>query len=760
MRTNFKKIFAVLLTVALVATMFVMPAGATTTYHEYLTSNQLNGDFEVGVVGMQPYGWGFKSIETNTYLSTTRDFTTKFTFKTVLDGDNKVAQITKIQEGYVAIVTQPIAITGGSEAHISFDYKVVETNLTPKENCDAQACINNGGCCFAGHFYGITIMVRQYDKDGNLIKPDNAPSTATDEEYTQPVYTSQKENGYGSEGVMSEYKTASHSITTFPNAVSMEVYLGTGGWGAVYPVVNIDNFDFSLSTDIKDDLLNGDFKDITTEAEGGKAAGIDGPLNWELVSSSNAQGTAVGSKYYNNYTFTTGTEVVDETTGEVNHFAQYKLIDSLICNSGVKGYCYASSNKIALPVASGSTFTVKYDFKSYAADSSQPFKSSGNKELTNASGTVIGGFPPSFRVVFYKADGTIISDKVSGAYVGIFSSSFTNNEAVADWTGYSVTAKVPDASYEPAYFRISIFQGGNGAETNLNAVYCFDNINIYYTVADESANSVWTEKSVSANGALYTSNESEYNSNYSLSFVDDVDRGQVIRLSGTDRLSNVQWSTGYVAYMSSQTLDVSTDKVVKASFDYKITGYDMAMRYHSINGGTVTGNIFSNHMAPQIVFHFYDADGNYISGLNNAKQAIAGSTNKDVDWSTKVGTLTAPDNAVTAKWGIAIYVGRRHASALIKLYYDNIVVKNSTDSYWEDNNLFNNVMLAEGNADEIADIDLVDLVRMNNKLNDSEGTVTTADTADMNKNGKIDAEDIVLLRWKLLGITNEADAVQ
>ena len=172
MKTNIKKISAVLLTLALVAAMFVMPANAAKkTYSDVLENSVFNGDFEIGVEGMSPYGWEFKSIESNTKFSTDRDFTNgRLTLTTVTDCNNKVAQIRKVKEGYAAMGSQAISVVGGKQYQVSFDYKVVETNFTKVNNCTVDTCKANGECCFMGHWMGVVTMMRQFDANAYLRK--------------------------------------------------------------------------------------------------------------------------------------------------------------------------------------------------------------------------------------------------------------------------------------------------------------------------------------------------------------------------------------------------------------------------------------------------------------------------------------------------------------------------------------------------------------------------------------------------------------
>ncbi len=780
MKKNLKKFLSALLGISLVIVSVAIPVSAVEkTYKDFVDDNVLNGDFEVGIANMAPYGWKIKSIESNTYFSTTTDFTQNFTLTTAVDNESKVANLSKTGIGYAVMGSQPVAVRGGADYTVSFDYRIAALNFTPAENCSNSLCQEDGECAFVNHWMGIITKIREYDKDGNLLYTDgnlydvNTDSHAsigsgenrravTPEEFSRGIYTASREDGLG-QAVMTDYETVAYDVALTANTAYVEIYVGYGTFNDVaHPQIYFDNFDFCIDPAdnlvINDDLLNGDFEDITYEADGGRAAGIAGPLNWKNYSVTNyaAEEFHTTATYHNNYKFTIATETVDEATGKVNHFAEYRLIDSLMRQKGVKGYCIAASDRVEIPVAAGEKMTVKYKFKSYAADDNYDFVSSNYDptKFDDDSTNDIGGFPPNFKVHFYTADGNIIKTKQNGQYVGIFTSSFEAQNAVTDWTEYSLSVTVPAEIYNAAYFTVSIFQGGNMTEDDINAVYCFDDIVVEYTVADESADSGFIETSVDSLGNAMDNNP--YNGEYSLQFVNDEKRGEVIRLSGTNR-NGSHFSTGYVAYMSENTIDLSKDKMITASFDYKVTGYALAERYHYILGGTVSGDIFNNAMAPQILFHYYDEDGNYIG-----KGAVRGETKRDIDWTRKVGTVVAPSNAAYAKWGMAIYSARKQASVMIKHYYDNIAVKNSTDTYWttdyiaiDETNLFKYVLQAEGNANGDSAIDIADLVRINFKLNDKTGTVEIDSTADMNKNSKVDKEDMTILRWKLLGIDSE-----
>lgn len=755
MRTNIKKIFALILTAALVATMFIVPTSAATkTYAEHLEENVLNGDFEIGLEGMNPYGWGLYSI-TNAWKFTTTDYSESFEFETVMDNGNKVAQIKKVAAGYITMGSRRFAALANQEYNYSFDYKILETIHTPLENCSFSVCAE--GCTFVNHWHGISVIMREYDAEGNLLDTDG--NVTTDETYRRAVFCKDRTNSLAYE-VMADYENAAFSVTTTANTAFVELYLGFGAYGGnTFATVNFDNVKFQMvASPYNELLLNGDFNDITTAADAGRAEGTNGPLGWTVLGTE-SDGLQFKNSYTNNYKLTTGSEIVSVTRGSetvdiTNYYAQFQLIDAAANSTAAytKGYALASSNKMQIPVAPGGSMLVTYKFKSHAAE-----------DVYTPSIT----WAPSLRVTFYDKDGQAIglyyddyTDpdnprwKYNSASNGRFISSFEKATAVEDWTSYSLSVTTPAESWGAVYFTVGFWMGGVRSNDPIDAVYCFDDVSVKYTVPDEHADNGWTEASVNSTGVPHPSSSPNA---YSMNMVTDINRGEVIRITGTDRTS-YQRTSGYVIYYSDEIIKVSKGDVITASFDYKVANYAYAERKHYINGGTrVETNVFNNALSPRIIFHYYDKDGNYL-GINS----VTGSTKKDIDWTTKEGKVTASfDNVAYAKWGMAIFSGAVYGSAFIEHYYDNIVVKAENDSYWTSDeylnsvssNLFGLVMLSGGDANVDSAVDLKDLVNINNKLTDG----TYSEAADMNKNGKIDNEDITYLRWKLLGIDSEAE---
>lgn len=747
MRTNIKKIFALLLTVALVATMFIVPTNAATkTYADYLDDNVLNGDFEIGRNGMNPYGWGLYSI-TNAWKFTTTDYSKSFEFETVMDNGNKVAQIKKVAAGYITMGSRKVAALAGQEYNFSFDYKIVETKHTPLENCSFAICAE--GCTFVNHWHGISVIMREYDAEGNLLDTDG--NVTTDETYRRSVFCKDRANSLAYEE-MSEYDNASFSVVTTKNTAFVELYIGFGAYGGnTFATVNFDNVKFQRVV-YANVLLNNDFEDITTTADAGRAEGTNGPLGWTVLGTE-SDGLQFKNSYTNNYKLTTGSERVNVTRGGetveiTNNYAQFQLIDAAANSTAAytKGYAMAVSNKMTIPVAAGGSFSVTYKFKSHAAVD----------EYTPST-----TWTPSFRVTFYDANGQAIGLyydeansrwKYNGDSKGRHTSNFTSATAVGDWTNYTLNVNAPAESWNAAYFTISFWMGGQRSNDPIDAVYCFDDILVKYTVPDKHADNDWTEASVNASGVP---NSSSSPNAYSLNNVYDAERGEVIRITGTDRTST-QKASGYVIYYSDEIINIEKGESIVASFDYKVENFAYAERQHYINGGTTSGKIFKNAVVPQILFHYYDKDDNYLG-----KDSVKGASVTDIDWSTKEGKVTVNlDNVAYAKWGMAIFSGAPIGSALIEHYYDNVVVKAENDPYWTSDgylngistNLFGKVVLAGGDANADETVDLKDLVNVNNKFTGK----TYSEVADMNKNGKIDNEDITLLRWKLLGIDSES----
>lgn len=741
MRTNTKKLFAVLLTVCLVASLFVMPATAVPTkqYVDFNDDHLLNGDFEIGVVGMNPYGWGLQSFENNFKFSTSRDFTTNFKFTTSMDGDKKVAELKKNGAGYTYIVSSKIPVwqdaNNYNDYHISFDYRIAELDFRPYADCSQCTDAGLDECTFYQHWTGITTNIRQYDKDGNILDANGNISTDTVD--TQAIYRTPVRDLNLGHDVMTDYETVDYTVSLNSNTAYVVLYIGFGTYNNIaFPKVYFDNVKFEQLPN--NHLFNGDFEDTTAMADGGRTIGVAGPLGW-ISTGVNGTGTpaAKTTGYYTNGCANYKAVISTETDAQnnINHYAEFSLKDSLLIGgtgqSSPKYYNLMQSNKMLIPVGAGETFTVKFKFKSYTSD--------GSSTMTHPSYSTA-----SFRVNYYNANGERVH--MDRTYLAA---------KVDSWTDYSHTSTVPSNA---AYYTISFYQGGNSADI-VNAVYCFDNFNINYTVKDESEaeDSEWTELSVNAAG-VPMDNTTVFNDKFSMTTYTDAVRGDVIRLVGANRTSR-QNCPGYVMYTTGEKIPLAAGEKIVVSFDYKATGYAFSLRQQYMVDSTIYEPPHPNALGPQVLIHFYNANDEYIG-----KESVSGAKWEDYGWTSTMGGKIAPANTAYIKWGIAIYSGNKGGSAWIEHYYDNIVVKREDDSYWASAdhadhinnmkvNLFDKVIMngIDVNGDE--ETGLADLL----KFNEYYVSGTYNEAADVNKNGKLDDEDLTILRWCLMGVDAEEE---
>ena len=825
MRTNTKKIFAVLLTVALVATMFVMPANAVKTYGDYLDDTVVNGDFEVGKVGMAVYGWELQSIENNIQFSTVADYTKNFTLTTALEGDNKVAALTKHNSGYCAMGSQPVNVVGGKEYYITYDAKLVDVDFTPRENCVDCAKYGSETCQFVLHWQGVSTSVRQYDADGNLLDANGAVTDSAS--YTQTLCSNSRKDSFCHE-ITKDFLTSTYKFTAHANTAYVKIYIGTGVFGnvadtvvyfdnvtltskenAVYGVSNIYEAFTGGTKIIKDanfyseianttDLFNGDFEQFAFYKEGSRTNAVAGPAGWFSVGC-NAEGSNLVDNHTNrganNYQLISKTEV--DAEGNVNTYVEYTLKHSYMSSlqnatdanpenliganyNDTRYYNYTHSNMMKIPVAAGETFTVNYKFKSYTAD--------GSDTMVHGTQTA-----PKFMILMFNKDGRLITPATN---ITRFMKSI--NIAVAEWTDNSITVTAPAESKGAVYYTIGFHQAVKPGD-KVNAVYCFDDITVEYEKTEETEEERYERLGFEEKAASFSSGQdattASYKTHYEMHSVTDNLRGDVLMLTGSAsaRASTNQSCPAYASYWNTTEFSVTAGTKLKIYFDYKVSGTEKFLAVNADKGGTNTELI---HGAPaRVMIRYYDAtgaeilankDGTLVSGTSGEANKLAyvqgGNSKGDTDgWQSATGTVVVPANAVTARFGMPIFNGNTKGSAWVEHYFDNIIVKAETDTYWNsdefakissgvlyETNLFNKIILSEGDA-LVADTDeatLINLVKMNNAntvTNNAIGGIAYTDPTDaaydMNKDGRITNDDITFFRWKLLGITDESKAV-
>lgn len=817
MRTNIKKIFAVLLTVALVAAMFVMPANATKTYGDYLASSVPNGDFELGAEGMAPYGWKFLAATNAARLNANPNtwyLDGSWSFTTVVEDGNKVAKMHKLGAGYYYMGSQPADVVGGKDYYITFDYKLTDIDIPE-------------GMIFTDQYMGIIVSVRQYNANGELLDEsgnvyDESSTSITAAEFVHRIFTSAKAEGIGAEGEDDTYKTVTTKFTTAANAKTVELYIGTGAYNAkykfsvhfdnvsldlkeksVYAVSNVYdayNGNFNSSVAATYDVFNGDFEHIIHVADGSRTSIKPGPAGWYSVGA-NGGGSSLVSQHSNagatTYQVITETEV--DANGKLNAYAVFSLKHSYMNSfenattadpSNVAGknlgdtkyYNYIHSNMMKFPVAVGQTFTIRYRLKTKTADGSD---------------TIVHGTQakPTFMVLMFDKDGKQIAPTTNVTR-------FSNNIDIqpGEWAEYSLNVKVPEASKGAVYYTIGVQQSvarpqGISADA-VNALYCIDDIVVdcvkpELTEADICEKYGYEEQSVQQSG---WANTNSWDGNFQIKLVDDPVRGKVDMIAPNDvyKTTATKAVVGYYLCWNPTLIPVTAGSNLKVAFDFKADGIAEAIafnkEYREANGATPEGAM---GLEGRIRLRYYDAAGNIIYALNDgtvltSDGAVAfvqagkgyGQT-VDCDWTHIVKSgVTAPANAVYVQYGYQMYGYNRPGSGLVEHYFDNVIIKSDNDAYWtsaeyamyangeiNDTNLFDKVILSNGNGlttdDETA---LINLVKMNNTITSTKKAPYASGDAsavyDMNDDGRITDDDIIYYRWKLLGITDESKVVK
>lgn len=766
MRTNLKKLFAVLLTVALVATMFVMPAGAAQIYADFVDTTVFNGDFETGVAGTTPYGWQYYA-SSNAALLNSKPSTWyadySVAFDTVVEKDgNKAASFAKKGAGYYYMASKPVTVTGGAEYVFSFDYKLTEAY-------DARG----EGYNFIDNWAGIRFAINQYDAEGNKLHKNNgevyneetnniisAGAVVTYDEYVQAYLTSARGDNIATE-VMDGYRRYTVKITLAANTKSVELYLGMGAFNqnccatVLFDNVRVDlasGVDYDKSDVLSYDLFNGDFNTSTYYADGGKAFGVEGPAGWTLQGTE-SNGWEAHASYGNNYMATIGTET--DGTGTVNKYLEFGWTDTARKSGNVKGYANLWSEKIYVTsTGTSASNQTRYDLK-------WKLRSVDN----DGDDTVMSNntWTPYVKVYYFDADGNFVMNS-AGTSPQVNAYRYGSHGAVTvtptEWTDYSSSFSVPVGT---VYMKVAFWLGG-GAGEQIETTYHIDDVKIEYT-GRYVQNTIpgFFEQSVT-NGGLPNSAAglpnglNTYNHAHELTIVNDPDRGNVYMVTGSDaaRATSSQGAEGYACFWNNTLIPVTAGKALKFTYDTKDTGWDLVT-------GTVNGNV----QKAQVRIRYYDANGDLILNGTNALVHSARGTNVQAnrDWTTETYSFTIPTGAVYAQYGFFSLKQNIAGTAMIEQYYDNISIVMDGKEMLNDN-LFDYVILGNGNdfvveGDDVAT--LANLVKMNNtatSLNNAPYQSSEEAAYDMNLDGRVTAEDITLLRWKLLGITNEADAVQ
>ena len=724
------------------STALVNGDGVGTTYGAYgARSSEVRG----------PSAWSITAMEVGNYMTagTARknSFLGAHALITATDSKgNDFIQLNQNGAGYGALTSNKISVEGGAYYRFSYDHRT--SLLTYPEGKDGS------------EWYGIRTYIRQFDKDGNLLGPTgailaDASGNLVDQTYaTQATYynsannevvylqvlrTTTSSKGDGLE-VTENFINRALDVKLFDNTASVVLYIGMAAAASYNVTVDFDNLSFEKYG--VGEVPNGDLEGIENSKQGGRLQYTDGPAGWEIFKADNDDPSyydpskTITSDWRSNYKLVTG-------TGK-NGGTALKLMSALASGKD-RGYVIIASPFIK--VAAGELPVVSFDYKSEG--------NFGTGALNRA------------RLWFYDKDGNFISARTpSETHIyPTISAPYTALGLQTDWTRVTINTKENTSldTSNLAYVRVAIWQ--TGVWDNTSKVTYIDNI----TVAD-SENSFYAQNGIEPlvvqnNGQ--TRAEISWKANFKLSIVEDAARGNVVMVSGADanKAGTRKGSTGNVLYWH-EILPVTQGTRMQLSFDYKISRYAEATAYYDemslTDGNDKTNPGDAVGEKPMVRVRYFDADGNIIMANQSGAVStgdvavVAAPSRQDCDWTTQTGTFIVPAGAVYMQYGYQFNGGNAFGSAIPEHYYDNIIVKPASDSYWttvypnRDNDDSMVMYFFGGDANGDNGEDIRDLVRINNKLKDK--TVEINADGDMNANGMWDNDDIQLLRWKLLGV--------
>ncbi len=276
----------------------------------------INGDFEIGLVGTDVYGWHMESMASDgKETAPTKNYQKHYSFETVMGKNGKVAQLSKNGSGYVALVSEKVTVTGGETYELSYDYRKSAYEAIAETSCD---------------YLGVRPLIREYKADGTLINR------------VQLTHHENKDNKVSEE--IADYHDA---FVTNSETDYIEVCFWVGGQVGMTCTVEFDN----INVKAVNPYINGGFDAVTYEADGGRTADVAGPKGWKFVTT-NYLGTISGKgTHLANYTAT----VVTENGNKV-----MKLSSAL-----ETGYCqgYALANSSSFAVEANKLYNVNFNMK-------------------------------------------------------------------------------------------------------------------------------------------------------------------------------------------------------------------------------------------------------------------------------------------------------------------------------------------------------------------------------------------------------------
>ena len=357
------KILSLLLVLSLVISILPMRASAENetqvtpqAYGEWSDVVPVNGSFEVGVKGMDVYGWSITGTnaeaqivgEASNFTQDTADsYAEEYSLKTnvMIDG-NKVAAFRKNGAGYAAMTSQPITIAGNKTYRFSYQYKTSKITSANEE---------------AGEFHGIQAVLYQLDAQGN-----------------KTSYTILNANNTKGVEVMEDWQEVTCDFIADATATQVVIYFEMSGAYDISATVMFDNV--SISAYEYAEVPNGQFDGISLLADGGRTKGTEGPAAWTMVSC-DADGKENTNTYNNNYMCTSETK-------------EDKVLKLSAVNNKTKGQAKIQSPLI--PITENTSYQIDYALKIEGST----LQVNGDQKRQQHTKIIVD---------YYTADGTYIS---------------------------------------------------------------------------------------------------------------------------------------------------------------------------------------------------------------------------------------------------------------------------------------------------------------------------------------------------------------
>lgn len=324
---SFKKIAAVFLSIAILLGILCIPNSVPVS--AVAGDIVYNGDAEQS--DTEALGWAMISMENTNQSSEaagkTNRYDKEFTLSAVpgegVDGTNALKAAKKSSYGYAAMVSNPVAITAGTDYLLSYSYKMTDLTVSAA----------------AGYALAIRVLVEQLDANGNCL-----------------ITTKQGSLIGNSAGKITEdiqqWQNVSTGFTAAEGAATCRIYFFMGGMSAKVGF-NAWYDNISMVAQEADQLDNGEFEAVLYKAnDTGADYKLPRPAFWNSITT---RDTGVPRTDINSLPYY-GMVQVNEGAG---HETAAKLYVTN-ASGGFGGVTYYSD---PVSVYAGEEYEVKYDLK-------------------------------------------------------------------------------------------------------------------------------------------------------------------------------------------------------------------------------------------------------------------------------------------------------------------------------------------------------------------------------------------------------------